>query len=188
MRRRSSRLKKMAAMCCGGAPDADTRATFPAACLPGTGGRLILHERRQRARSARHYLHLSGIVERRRALYRRARCRSLARRWRVRRHRRPDRLRQVDLAQCRRRACCRASKGSVQVFGEPLKAHQPPRRLYVSGRGAAALADRARQCRLRPGAARHAQARSGSARRFAGWSASASPASASAIRSSFRAA
>ena len=70
--------------------------------------------------------------------------------WRVRRHRRPDRLREIDAAQCRRRACSSRPPERCRIFDAPLTGPQPRCRLSVSGRRAVSLEDRDRQRRDRP--------------------------------------
>ena len=59
-----------------------------------------------------------------------------------------DRLRQVDLAQCRRRAA-RAIVGARRHLRLPACRAEPAGRLSVSGRRAVSMEDRARQCRHR---------------------------------------
>ena len=139
------------------------------------------------ARAGTHHLHLRRGG--RGALHGGAGRHAGGRRRRVRLGGRPDRLRQVHAAQRRRRACSRRRAGTVRVFGEPLAGINRQRRLHVPGRGADALAHRARQRDRRPAssaasrATRRVRARRGLAR-----ARRPARASATAIRTSCRAA
>ena len=89
----------------------------------------------------------------------------VGRAWRIRRHRRPHRLREIDAAQRRRRAA-QAGRGSGADLRPAADGPEPGCRLSVPGRCAVSLEDRDRQCRHRArDQGRAARAGAASARR-----------------------